>query len=61
MFLKVILFTLLKTEGLNSYRYYIKATYKTKFARWTEYVLDLRQKTLDKEIEIDDYTKLIRK
>jgi len=42
-------------------RFMKKTMSKTEFAQWSEYALDLRQKTLDKEIGIEEYTKLIRK
>jgi len=34
---------------------------KTEFAQWAEYALDLRQKALDKQIEVKEYEELIRK
>lgn len=33
----------------------------TEFAQWAEYALDLRQKALDGEITLEEYTELIRK
>ncbi|MGN1276350.1 MAG: hypothetical protein ACI4UK_05105 [Floccifex sp.] len=42
-------------------RFMKKTMNKTEFAEWAEYALDLRQKTLDGEIGIEEYTELIRK
>ncbi len=42
-------------------RFMKKTMSKTEFAQWAEYALDLRQKALDGEIEIEEYTELIRK
>ena len=38
-----------------------KTMSKTEFAQWAEYALDLRQKALDRESMIEEYTELIRK
>jgi hypothetical protein len=38
-----------------------KTMSKTEFAQWAEYALDLRQKALDGEIALEEYTELIRK
>ena len=42
-------------------RFMKKTMSKTEFAQWAEYALDLRQKALDGEIGIEEYTELIRK
>jgi hypothetical protein len=42
-------------------RFMKKTMSKTEFAEWAEYALDLRQKALDGEIGIEEYTELIRK
>ena len=42
-------------------RFMKKTMSKTEFAEWAEYALELRQKALDREIEIEEYTELIRK
>ena len=44
------------------YARFMKTTMsKTEFAQWAEYALDLRQKALDGEIGVEEYTELIRK
>ena len=42
-------------------RFMKKTMSKTEFAQWAEYALDLRQKALDKQIEVKEYEELIRK
>jgi len=42
-------------------RFMKKTMSKTEFAQWAEYALDLRQKALDGEIALEEYTELIRK
>ena len=42
-------------------RFMKKTMSKTEFAQWAEYALDLRQKALDGEIGVEEYTELIRK